>query len=123
LNRAPVPAFQLNPTLPAKLDEIITKALQRNQKLRYQHASEIRTDLQRLKPDTEPGKPAASLMKLCTRAAFGIVAAVIAALVIAGFWLLHVRKASALTEKNTMVLADFTNTTGDPVFEDTLKRP
>ena len=56
LNRAPTPACELNPTLPAKLDEIVTKALEKNQKLRYQHASEIRTDLQRLKRDTESGK-------------------------------------------------------------------
>src|SRR5215469_13287128 len=58
LNRTPAPASQLNPTLPAKLDEIITKGLERNQKLRYQHASEMRTDLQRLKRDTESGRTA-----------------------------------------------------------------
>src|SRR5215469_3737629 len=53
LNRAPTPASQLNPTLPAKLDEIITKALDKDRKLRYQSASEIRTDLQRLKRNTD----------------------------------------------------------------------
>jgi eukaryotic-like serine/threonine-protein kinase len=58
LNRGPAPAPQLNPTLPAKLDEIITKALEKNQKLRYQHAGDIRTDLQRLKRDTETGRTA-----------------------------------------------------------------
>src|SRR5215469_14469861 len=60
LNRAPTPACELNPTLPAKLDEIITKALEKNQKLRYQHAGDIRTDLQRLKRDTETGRTAVS---------------------------------------------------------------
>jgi serine/threonine protein kinase/tetratricopeptide (TPR) repeat protein len=122
LNRAPVPASQLNPTQPAKLDEVITKALEKNQKLRYQHAGDIRTDLQRLKHDTEPGKAAASLRKPRTRAAQGIAAAVIAALVVAGFWLVHTRKANALTDKDTIVLADFTNKTGDSVFDDTLKQ-
>src|SRR6516164_5978636 len=58
LNRAPTPACELNPTLPAKLEEIITKTLEKNQKLRYQHAGDIRTDLQRLKRDTESGRTA-----------------------------------------------------------------
>ena len=122
LNQVPVPASQLIPTQPAKLDEIITKALEKNQKLRYQHAGDIRTDLQRLKHDKEPGKAAVSLKKRRTRAAQGVAVAVIAALVVAGFWLLHTRKASALTDKDTIVLADFTNKTGDSVFDDTLKQ-
>ena len=53
LNRAPIPAIRLRPNLPAKLDEIINKALEKDRNLRYQHASDIRTDLQRLKRDTE----------------------------------------------------------------------
>src|SRR5215469_13175960 len=122
LNRAPTPACELNPTLPAKLDEIITKALEKNQKLRYQHAGDIRTDLQRLKRDTETEKPAESPKKAGRLTSWGVAAAVVAALVVAGFWLLHTRKASALTDKDTIVLADFTNTTGDSVFDDTLKQ-
>jgi len=122
LNRAPTPASQLNPTLPAKLDEIITKALEKNQKLRYQHAGDIRTDLQRLKRDSETGKPAESSKKPGRLAAQAVGAAVIAALLVAGYWLLHTRKATALTDKDTIVLADFTNTTGDSVFDDTLKQ-
>ena len=51
LNRAPMPPVQLNPALPHKLDEIIEKALEKNRGLRYQHASEMRADLQRLKRD------------------------------------------------------------------------
>jgi serine/threonine protein kinase len=54
LNRTPIPAGQLNPALPAKLEEIITKALEKNRNLRYRHASEIRTDLRRLKRDLDP---------------------------------------------------------------------
>ena len=49
LNRAPCPCAKLNPELPSKLEEIITKALEKDHKLRYQHAADIRTDLQRLK--------------------------------------------------------------------------
>jgi serine/threonine protein kinase/Tfp pilus assembly protein PilF len=53
LNRTPVVPVRLNPDLPPKLEEIINKALDKNRELRYQHASDIRTDLQRLKRDTE----------------------------------------------------------------------
>ena len=56
LNRAPVPPVRVNPDTPPKLEEIITKCLEKDRNLRYQHASEIRTDLQRLKRDTESGK-------------------------------------------------------------------
>jgi serine/threonine protein kinase/TolB-like protein len=52
LNRAPVPQVRLNPDLPPKLQEIINKALEKDRDLRYQHASDMRTDLQRLKRDT-----------------------------------------------------------------------
>ena len=56
LNRDPVPPVRLNPDLPPKLEEIINKALEKDRNLRYQHASEIRTDLQRVKRDTDSGK-------------------------------------------------------------------
>jgi eukaryotic-like serine/threonine-protein kinase len=56
LNRAPAPALRLNPDTPPKLEEIINKCLEKDRNLRYQHASDIRADLQRLKRDTETGK-------------------------------------------------------------------
>src|ERR1700723_1236004 len=56
LEREPVPATRLNPELPAKLDEIIVKALEKDPKLRYQHAGDMRADLQRLKRDTDSGR-------------------------------------------------------------------
>jgi serine/threonine protein kinase/tetratricopeptide (TPR) repeat protein len=56
LERPPVPAVRLNPDMPPRLEEIITKALEKDRNLRYQHASDIRTDLQRLKRDTESTK-------------------------------------------------------------------
>src|SRR4029077_14369408 len=58
LNRAPVPSVRMNPETPAKVEEIISKCLEKDRNLRYQHASEIRADLQRLKRDTESGKAA-----------------------------------------------------------------
>jgi len=59
LNRAPVPVGRLNPALPRKLEEIIDKALEKDPTLRYQHASEMRADLQRLKRDLSSDRPAA----------------------------------------------------------------
>jgi serine/threonine protein kinase len=56
LNRAPIPLERLNPGLPPKLEEIVNKAIEKDRKLRYQHAADIRTDLQRLKRDTDSGK-------------------------------------------------------------------
>jgi eukaryotic-like serine/threonine-protein kinase len=53
LERAPVPAVRINPDIPAKLEECINKALEKDRKLRYQNAADIRTDLQRLKRDTD----------------------------------------------------------------------
>ncbi|MGC1223028.1 MAG: serine/threonine-protein kinase, partial [Candidatus Sulfotelmatobacter sp.] len=55
LNRAPVPPVRINPATPPKLEEIISKCLEKDRNLRYQHASDIRADLQRLKRDTESG--------------------------------------------------------------------
>jgi serine/threonine protein kinase len=56
MNRAPVAVVRLNHDVPAKLEDIINKALEKDSNLRYQHASEMRSDLQRLKRDTESGR-------------------------------------------------------------------
>jgi serine/threonine protein kinase len=58
LDRDPVPAVRLNPDLPPKLEEIINKALEKDRNLRYQHAGDLRADLQRLKRDTDSGRSA-----------------------------------------------------------------
>src|ERR1700719_2258502 len=60
LDRTPVPAVRLNPDVPAELERIISKALEKDRNLRYQHAADMRTDLQRLKRDTETGRAIAA---------------------------------------------------------------
>src|SRR6266566_2992894 len=69
LNRAPISPIRLKPDLPARLEEIINKALEKDRGVRYQHASEIRADLQRLKRDTDSGRLPASMQPQATQAA------------------------------------------------------
>jgi eukaryotic-like serine/threonine-protein kinase len=140
LDRAPVAPVRLNPDLPAKVEELINKALEKDKKLRYQNAADIRTDLQRLKRDSsapvgvaerdsnsgrteqkESGlKTTAKSTRFRWAASFGAI--VLAIGIAAAGWLLFSRKEHALTEKDTIVLAEFTNTTGDAVFDGTLRQ-
>src|SRR5262249_26326132 len=90
LNRDPVPPARLNPALPAELVRIVTKALEKDRRMRYQHAAELRTDLARLKRDTDSGHKAVPTVagdsKLFGRkhllAAAAVVAVALAALVL-----------------------------------------
>ncbi len=126
LNRAPQPAIRLNPAMPRKLEDIVNKALEKDPSLRYQHAAEIRADLRRLKRDIETGRVAVANSKvLASRAVkpWMIVLAVllVAALIVGGLYQRSRLKSNRLTEKDTVVLADFANSTGDAVFDDALK--
>jgi tetratricopeptide (TPR) repeat protein len=129
LSRAPVSPVRLNPDIPPKLEEVINKALEKDRKLRYQSAADIRTDLQRLRRDSDSRRLAAATEKVASKPVRksirwrGVAAAtiVVAALAV-GSWLFLSRKVHALTDKDTIVLADFTNTTGDPVFDGTLRQ-
>jgi tetratricopeptide (TPR) repeat protein len=183
LDRAPVPPIRLNPDLPTKLEDIINKALEKDRNLRYQHAADIRADLQRLKRDTDtgrtvavssgtvavaqesgshpsgprpaqlgtpdsrpavsaavisgagvvtaaPGSSAAVAPAIATTLAAGkkpwkvitIASGALLAVTIGGGLFFRSRQVHALTEKDTVVVADFANTTGDPVFDGTLKQ-
>ena len=179
LNRAPVAPVRLNPTLPAELERIINKALEKDRDLRYQVASEMRADLKRLKREIDSGKrlatsgasveaappvppppvapsgsssgapasaapvqaatPVSSASAQVAQQSSSAVAATLtprrgiakrwylltAAVVIVaaavGFFL-YSRRARALTEKDSILISDFVNTTGDPVFDGTLKQ-
>jgi len=94
LNRAPVPPVRINPDTPPKLEEIINKALEKDRNLRYQHASDIRADLQRLKRDTESVRVAVGQLATPPRrwspwrifAAACVVAVIALFLVVGGRW-------------------------------------
>src|SRR5204863_10145370 len=88
LDGTPTSAVRLNPDIPPKLEEMITKCLEKDRNLRYQHASEIRTDLQRLKRDTESGNTAATkeagTRMDSRRRLWGVVGGVAAVLIVGG---------------------------------------
>ena len=108
-----------------ELERIIAKCLENDRELRYQHVSEIRTDLQRLKRQTdsaqafESGKASAVSAPQRWRIPAAALALAIAGAA-AGYFYLH--RAPKLTDKDTLVLADFENKTGDPVFDVALRQ-
>src|SRR5438876_5198666 len=167
LDSDPPPPIRFNRDIPPKLEDIINRALEKDRNLRYQHASEMRAELQRLKRDTETGRmPSASSGRVAslqesgtqsaitqatppsgsalavTTSASTAAAAKLAEIPLsqnANLWKIAIpsvvllvgsiasglyyrsHRAKPLTDKDTIVLADFANTTGDPVFDDTLK--
>ena len=127
LHHAPAAPSTLRPGLPSRIDEVVLKALEKDRALRYQSAAEIRADLQRVKRDSD----AAAVLPAATSrpAARGFrrwpaVAAVASLLAVSiAVWIVdHRRPSPLLTDTATLVLADFVNTTGDPVFDDTLRQ-
>ena len=123
LRDTPVPPARLNPSVPEDVARIIDKCLEKDRDLRYQHASDIRTDLQRVKRDTDSGRVVRTEPAVTTVARWKIVlpaAAALLALSVAGYFYVH--RTPQLTDKDTIVLADFENKTGDPVFDDTLRQ-
>ena len=117
LHRTPSPA-DLEPALPSALDRIITKCLLKDRDLRYQRASEISSDLQRVRYPESPvevsSMAATHWIRILT------VALAVAGLIVAVY--LFLRRAPKLTDRDTIVLADFVNQTGDPVFDGTLRQ-
>jgi eukaryotic-like serine/threonine-protein kinase len=181
LDRAPTSPVRLNPDVPPKLEDLINKSLEKDRNLRYQHAADIRADLQRLKRDTDSGRaaaassasaaaaqepavpplavtqptPAHSSAKVAaatsgaaiapatsanlstpqmpaarsgstpankSRNILVLAALVLLAILIAGGLYWRSRQSAKLGEKDSVLLADFVNTTGDAVFDGTLKQ-
>jgi serine/threonine protein kinase len=131
LNRAPTSVIRLNPQLPLELERIINKALEKDRKLRYQHPSEMRADLQRLKRDSssrqEAGPSSAthraasdSPRRFPWKIAVPTLLFVVSLVAYGFYWRSH--QSTKISEKDTIVVADFVNTTGDAVFDDTLKQ-
>jgi eukaryotic-like serine/threonine-protein kinase len=126
LHTTPSPASQVNPAVAGELEAIVNKCLEKDRNLRYQHASDIRTDLQRLKRETESGRVTTSAKAQARTSiekrwkAIIPAAAVVLALSVGGYF--YFRPSPKLTNKDTIVLANFTNTTGDPVFDGTLRQ-
>ena len=117
----PAPAVRLRVEASPELERIVSKCLETERELRYQHAADLRADLERVRrgqdatlvPQAMFGRRSAMWLSI------GAVAAVVT-LAVAGA--IYSRSPATLTDKDTIVLADFTNTTGDPVFDDTLRQ-
>ena len=126
LHQQPPTPSGIRRNLPDGMDQVVLKAIEKDRDLRYQHASDIRADLQRLKRDSGsarasagPHPPArAGRAGRWKWTAAGLAAA--AALLLAGY--VFVNRKPALTDKDTIVLADFVNRTGDAVFDETLRQ-
>jgi eukaryotic-like serine/threonine-protein kinase len=123
LTEQPRPPRQIRPELPEGVEAIIMKAVEKDRGLRYQHASELRADLQRAQRDSDPTRAAAAVRPPPTRRRWSptLVGAGVALAVAVGgayYWL---HRPPKLTDRDTIVLADFVNTTGDATWDETLR--
>ncbi len=123
LHQQPVAPRALNARVSPEMERILLKCLEKEPENRYQSAKELGVDLRRL------GAPSTATVSAAVRPATRRVGLPVASTVLVvgvglalGSWLFFTRKAHALTDKDTIVIADFTNTTGDPVFDGALRQ-
>jgi tetratricopeptide (TPR) repeat protein len=131
LNKAPAPAARLNRLVFAELEEVISIALEKDRKLRYQRAADIRADLQRLRQETAEhlsgssgvaGRTGWRFKRMARKRWRLVLTALLAIAIVAVGVHFYPRRAAALGAKDTIVLADFANRTSDPVFDETLRQ-
>src|SRR5205823_12672690 len=111
LNVRPPAPTSLNPALPAELDTVLARMLEKDRERRYPGAADVGSELKRLKTGKRSSK--VTTRRLAAAACLAMIAA-------AG--LFYYRRPHALTEKDSIVLADFKNSTGDAVFDGTLRQ-
>jgi tetratricopeptide (TPR) repeat protein/predicted Ser/Thr protein kinase len=129
LNKAPAPVARLNTTIPAKLQDIIDKLLEKDPALRYQSAREVLSDIRRLRRDSDSSRSAPALLASTAagpvqrkRRMFWAVAIAVLVLAAAGVGIfVRGSQVQALSEEDFILVADFVNTTGEAVFDTTLK--
>jgi eukaryotic-like serine/threonine-protein kinase len=116
LTTTPTPATRLNPALSSKLESVINKCLQKDRNQRYPSAAVVRDDLLQLKRVSELGERRSGWKTLAAGATLLVT------VVAAGWFYNNTRSTHALTKTDTIVLADFTNKTNDPIFDDALRQ-
>jgi serine/threonine protein kinase/DNA-binding winged helix-turn-helix (wHTH) protein/Tfp pilus assembly protein PilF len=112
LNETTRPTHELNAAAPRRLDGVIDKALQKDRERRYQSAVEMRRELERVRRESEP-------VRRIARSALAS-ATLLVVLVTAAWFYWSYRNRVTLSETDTIVLADISNQTGDPMFDDAL---
>ena len=118
----PAPAVRLRVEESPELERVISKCLETDRALRYQHAADLRTDLERLTRGSDSALTDRDQQPAKARARWTVVAAAAAAIALAAVGYIFYPRQAQLTDKDTIVLGDFTNTTGDPVFDYTLRQ-
>ena len=129
LNAKPAAPGRINPALPAALDAIIAMSLEKDRECRYQGAADLCSDLKQIKVKKKSGQPGVAIASPAAKARARIagtwkiaITAGVAAIAITGGAFFYLRHTPKLTDRDTIVLADFTNTTGDSVFDGTLRQ-
>ena len=123
LSQEPAPACTLNPDLPPRLEEIINKSLEKDRGMRYQHASDIRTDLTRLKRDTGSGRLGSGVTRIehpparaRHRRVYWAAAALLSAGVVSGLWFYGKRKMRTPSVSEWVQLTDFPDSATSPAL-------